>query len=208
MKKLLPLLALASTLTYAIDIQPFVGMDISTSKVGYETKRVGTETMSFGGGYYTNDIDDTSLTTYNGNPIGFKIGAIIGRTHRMHINYFNEGVEDSEINIDVETASLKYDYLFDIASGFMPYVGAHIGQNKLQFNGEENTGIMYGVQLGVLYELHKNFDLELSGNYSFATANVKINDTVLVTNSSVFNGDAGFELKSLAKISLGFNVKF
>ena len=96
-------------------------------------------------------------------------------------NYYTDGFntthEKIKSNLHSFGASLIYD--FENESGFTPYVGARISQNKLKLKGTETTnGITstnklsktttgYGAVAGINYNVTENFAIGLNLEYNY-----------------------------------------
>lgn len=209
MKKILiTMLLFIATQSLALEAKPFVGIDVSETKTDYNLKQVGITTTNFGNFASSQQISETTSKDYSDRVVGIKTGISVENTHRIYIYYSDFQVSDDIYNMGVKIASLNYDYLFKDENNFTPYIGLHVGQSKIEMQNKDDIGLIYGIQLGVLYKIHKNFEFELSGAYSMLDTKVNLDDHLIIDGTYSFNGSASSELKNITRLSLGFNIKF
>lgn len=186
------LLALGTS-AMAIDVQPFVGVGIERTTLDYKAS------ASALGYSYSDDDSDTALK--------LKAGAILDKTHRLSVSH----AKYSDNGADVRILLLNYDYLFPINEKFNLYAGAHAGQAK--YEQDVNTaigkididmsGLVYGLQVGALFDITKNIELEAGLAYS----KYNVDDTISGTYSGV-DYSAKSELEDSTSMFIGINYKF
>ena len=188
------LLALGTS-AMAIDVQPFVGVGIERTTLDYKASA-----SALGYSYsYSDDDSDTALK--------LKAGAILDKTHRLSVSH----AKYSDNGADVRILLLNYDYLFPINEKFNLYAGAHAGQAK--YEQDVNTdigkididmsGITYGLQVGALFDITKNIELEAGLAYSKYNVDDTISGTYLGVDYS-----AKSELEDSTSMFIGINYKF
>jgi len=207
-KRFIVMLFSVTTQLLALEVKPFVGIDISETKTDYSLKQVGTTITNFGNFSTMQQISETTSKDYSDTVVGIKTGISVENTHRIYIYYSDFQVDDEIYDMSVNIASLNYDYLFKDENNFTPYIGIHLGQSKLEMQNKDDSGLIYGIQLGVLYKIHKNFEFELSGVYSMLDIKVNLDDHTITEAAYSFNGLASSELKNITRLSFGFNIKF
>jgi hypothetical protein len=195
------LLAIGATSAVAMDTQWFVGLDASKVQTTVDETISGSATINgrayAASGSASTDVDDTSL--------GIKVGAILDKTHRVSLHYTKYDFDyDSYMNI----TTLSYDYLFNTNGKFTPFIGAHVGYGKVSaYDLVDDSGMLYGAQAGVIYELPNNFELEaglaLTGtNISPSTSASFSDSTVSVT------GNYSMDIGTITTMYFGINYKF
>ena len=188
------LLALGTS-AIAIDVQPFVGVGIERTTLDYKASA-----SALGYSYsYSDDDSDTALK--------LKAGAILDKTHRLSVSH----AKYSDNGADVRILLLNYDYLFPINEKFNLYAGAHAGQAK--YEQDVNTaigkididmsGLVYGLQVGALFDITKNIELEAGLAYSKYNVDDTISGTYLGVDYS-----AKSELEDSTSMFIGINYKF
>ena len=188
------LLALGTS-AMAIDVQPFVGVGIERTTLDYKASA-----SALGYSYsYSDDDSDTALK--------LKAGAILDKTHRLSVSH----AKYSDNGADVRILLLNYDYLFPINEKFNLYAGAHAGQAK--YEQDVNTaigkididmsGLVYGLQVGALFDITKNIELEAGLAYSKYNVDDTISGTYLGVDYS-----AKSELEDSTSMFIGINYKF
>lgn len=207
-KRFIAMLLFIATQLLALEMRPFVGIDISEIKADYDLQQVGITTTNFGSFNISQQISETTSKDYSDTIVGIKTGISVENTHRIYIYYSDFQVSNDIYNMGVKIASLNYDYLFRDENNFIPYIGLHVGQSELEMQNKDDIGLIYGIQLGVLYKIHKNFEFELSGAYSIFDTKVNLDNHLITDGTYSFNGNASSELKNITRLSLGFNIKF
>ena len=188
------LLALGTS-AMAIDVQPFVGVGIERTTLDYKASA-----SALGYSYsYSDDDSDTALK--------LKAGAILDKTHRLSVSH----AKYSDNGADVRILLLNYDYLFPINEKFNLYAGAHAGQAK--YEQDVNTaigkididmsGLVYGLQVGALFDITKNIELEAGLAYSKYNVDDTISRTYLGVDYSLKT-----ELEDSTSMFIGINYKF
>ncbi len=96
-------------------------------------------------------------------------------------------IADIKDKIDIRTAFLEIDQLFSIV-----YIGLNLGYiSYKEGNIINKSGVLYGIQGGILYEI--NSFLELEGNFRYSLTSVSENN---------------LDIDSWRVISAGLNIKF
>lgn len=198
-------LLLAGSAVIALDTQVFVGVDATSAKV--DTKIGFTGTATIDGVDYSNlsattDDSDTSF--------GIKTGVILDKTHRIYAYYTQLEPNMSGIETELDILTLNYEYLFGTNDNDMNvYIGAHIGQSDYEAIGFDDSSLMYGIQVGLLYNINKNIELEVGISYSEMDSKPTtpaVSGTygnVVLTNASAY-----LELENMTRGYIGLNYKF
>ena len=190
------LLALGTSIM-AVEVQPFVGIGAEIATLDY--KGSGSVPLAGYNESYSDDDSDTGLK--------LKVGAILDKNHRLSISH----AKFSNNGADVKILLANYDYLFPINEQFKLYAGAHAGQAKYEQNigtdigniGIDMSGLVYGLQVGTLYDITKNVEFEVGLAYS----KFNVDDTINGNYSGV-----GYSLKTemdkATSLYVGINYKF
>lgn len=197
MKKSLILasLTIGSLSLFALDKQYFIGSGIERSSADVK----GTFNVpNFG---IREDISDTLWAT----TLKIKTGIIFDEIHRISLSYAK--YEESESNLSL--GLINYDYLMSITKEFKIYTGVHLGKGKVDFVGEilgnqKESGLVYGPQVGMLYDITKHIELELGLDYTIYD---NIDKTVSGLNAGI-PFDAKGELDNSKSLFVGINYKF
>ena len=97
---------------------------------------------------------------------GIRAGAKEGmwRTTLL-FNYYDNTDED----INVETMLLTIDYFFvEQLSSVQPYIGINAGYANYESTGVDDSGFLYGGQIGLLFDVSSLFAMDLSYRYSLS----------------------------------------
>ena len=207
-------LIMASTSSMmAMDISPFIGLDLMKGKVKSNETYNGTVTIS--------GTSESGTYVDNGNledkTFGIKVGAIIENNHRIYLNYYKltDTVYDNKVSYALP--SINYDYLIinNALQGFIPYVGAHVGYGKTNFGNlfevvdfEDKSSLDYGINLGVIKDLTKNISLELGYRYTKVDQKSSISGTFTDQVGDSISGTVSQEIEDVQTFSLGINYKF
>jgi len=149
------LCALLGTVVEAEDVsesQKFIGVEVTMAEVqGDVVRRVDPE-ISQGAGF------------------GLRLGAQNNEWRTMFtFNYF-----DNEAR-NVEKLFLSIDYFFlksDITENYaiQPYIGMNIGYMNYEAVGIDESGMLYGGQVGGIFSLSESIDFDLGYRYSLSAA--------------------------------------
>jgi len=163
----------------AVNIEPFVGLDIGVSNGSFQANTPS--------GNVNIDGDSESL--------GFKIGAILNEKHRIYLSFSEFSPEH---DLEYGLAAINYDYLIPVKSFFILMVGAHIGYGESSFflGYEDQSEVNYGLQFGVLKDITENISLELGYKYTFID-----NEGSKPTGGTLIQED-------ISTASFGINYKF
>ena len=97
---------------------------------------------------------------------GVRIGAQADEWRTMFVfDYFNSDDDDQT----VEKGFLMVDYFFldsDIDTVVKPYIGANVGYANYESTLVDESGLLYGGQLGVVMSAGESIDVDLSYRYS------------------------------------------
>jgi len=206
------LLAAATTSLYAIEVEPFLGLDFVKGKV--DTTEGGKGTITINGNTETGSFSDNS--SVKDNTFGIKAGAILDKNHRVYINYFKlkDTVYDNDVSYTLP--SINYDYLIlnDKLNGFVPYIGAHIGYGKTDFGDfigsdfEDKSSLDYGINLGVIKDINKNVSLELGYRYTIVDEKTTQSGTFTDADGDSISGTVYQENDSVSTFTFGVSYKF
>ena len=205
MKKSLVLagLLLTSSTVMATETQWFVGLGISkmdtsvkesvTGSVAVNGTNIATAAASA-----STDIDDTAL--------GIKAGVIVDAKHRVSIE---NSKYDFDYSSEARKTTLSYDYIIDIDSEVRPFIGAHVGHLKVQaYNLVEDSGMLYGAQVGVLYDITKNIELEAGVSASATSVAPSISGAVYNDGTVAVSGTYKMDVSTIVTMGASINYKF
>ena len=127
----------------------FIGLEVGYSEV--QGERIG---------LVENTGDDVSY--------GFRIGAQDDEWRAMFLFNFYDNSENDQ---NVEQGLLAIDYFFlGDKSTFRPYMGFNIGYANYESTFVEDSGLMYGGQVGFVVVAMDTIDLDFSYRYSLSNA--------------------------------------
>ena len=164
--------------SFAAESGAYIGVDIGMSKA--------TATASAGGTNATDTESESSQT--------LKVGYYINKNNRAYVAYHN-------ISADVDTARViaaGYDYLIGDNEA-KPFVGAIIGQGSYGEDDLVLKGAVYGIQLGLNYEMNSN----LSGEIGFRYLKSSMSDNINISGT-----DVKVEIDEISNFFIGMNYKF
>lgn len=196
------LLMIGSISSYALEIQPFLGVEVNKADIDIKLSgsiTINGDTSSAGISYSVEETD-----------VGFRLGAYLDDNQRAYVNYVKYEDEGEYL----ENIALNYDYIFSLPNNItntfniMPYIGAHVGQGKLNvldvFNG---TGIIYGGQAGLIIPGTKAIELEIGYKYTF----IDVDDSVsaeVTSGGTTLNANAKIEVDDMSTFFASVNWKF
>ena len=196
MKKIVLSLFFIASSIFAVEVKPFVGLDIASIDANVEGR------VSMEGVNASKNIDFKDITVI------LKAGMILEKNHRLYFSYINTSDTIEGTKADYSLPAINYDYLIkhDRLNGFMPYVGIHIGYGKTDFGTDglvNESSVDYGFQVGVLKDITENISLELGYKFTFIDAESSISGTVLGVATTVT-----YENKDTRALFFGVNYKF
>ena len=187
-------LVVASTSMMAMDLRYFLGAGAnrvdSDSKTTLNLPSVGISASS------SDSFKDTGLS--------LKTGVILDKTHRVSIGYSDYSKDD----IDATTITGNYDYLIPMNNEFRLYTGVHLGDTTMKMNDVDlgaikASGLVYGAQVGAIYDITKNIEFELGLAYSKYNVDKSFSGTISGVD---YNGK--IELEDSTSMFAGINYKF
>ncbi len=101
---------------------------------------------------------------------GIRIGAQDGQWRTTFLfDYFDSSDDDQ----NVEKGMLTVDYFFlEESSTVRPFIGVNLGYANYESTFVDDSGILYGGQVGIVVGLTENIDLDLSFRYSLSEIDV------------------------------------
>ena len=196
MKKSLVLasLVVASTSMMAMDLQYFLGA--GANRVDNDSKTT-VNVPSVG-------ISDSSSDSFKDTGLALKTGVILDKKHRVSIVYSDYSKND----IDATTITGNYDYLIPMNNEFRLYTGVHLGDTTMKMNDVDlgsikASGLVYGAQVGAIYDITKNIEFELGLAYSKYNVDKSFSGTIRGVD---YNGK--IELEDSTSMFAGINYKF
>ena len=168
------LCATLGTTLYARDdisqSKPFIGLEIGYATVQGDVGAIGI------------------IRDYEGSDIeyGIRIGAKKEEWRTtLSFNYF-DSVDDYAQNYEKYLASFDYFFLASNKSNFQPYLGVNVGyinyesdsylDSHLDEQDIDMSGFIYGAQVGVLFSVTENIDLDIMYRYSISNATMDSHD--------------------------------
>jgi len=138
-------------------------------------------------------------TTYEALKFGKYFG--FGRVGAM----FGHG--NSKDGVSSNYLGVSYDYMFYNQGKFTPFVGASLSYAKATATGDgfmvDETGFNYGGELGVIYDIAKNIELELGAR--FLASNMSGNDTQTISGNPI---KVNIDIDNIQQYYFGVNYKF
>ena len=114
----------------------------------------------------------------------------------------------SKNDIDATTITGNYDYLIPMNNEFRLYTGVHLGDTTMKMNDVDlgsikASGLVYGAQVGAIYDITKNIEFELGLAYSKYNVDKSFSGTISGVD---YNGK--IELEDSTSMFAGINYKF
>ena len=213
MKKSLLIAGLLTASSLFAETKPFIGIDFTNTDVDY------TDTYSITGGSYTyggTTYNNSGSVSYNGSDSDsqptFKAGVILDDSHRVYLRY---GAFDGENDAEVKITTAHYDYMFDVKNDYdiTPYIGAFAGMGKFETYIGDDTGLVYGANIGMVIPITDNLEFDVS--YAYAANDIEVKESVSGLTGTYsgftfnnFSASAATELKDFSIFNIGFNYKF
>lgn len=196
MKKSLVMVSLVavSTSMMAMDLQYFLGAGVNRvdndSKTTINMPSVG--------------YSDTSSDSFKDTGLALKTGIILDKKHRISIAYSDYSKNDT----DATSITGNYDYLIPMNNEIRLYTGLHLGDTTMKINDVDlgsvkASGLVYGAQVGAIYDITKNIEFELGLAYSKYNVDKSISGTI---SGIDYNGK--IELEDSTSMFAGINYKF
>jgi len=160
----------------------YVGLDIGNTEADLSAKAPSI-------GYNTSSEDDGGSQT-------LKVGKYIDENSRVAVFYQNVNADDADVGI----LGVGYDYLIGDAP-LKPFIGAFLGYGSYDVESVDVdiSGIVYGIQAGVNYEINTNFSAE--AGYRIMKSNME--DSIDVLGHTLT-----FEIEDIRNWYIGLNYKF
>lgn len=160
----------------------YIGADLGSTKAEASVRSTGLgldESESDSGGSQT-----------------LKAGRYFDSNNRAAVFYHNINAEDSDFGI----FGLEYDYLFG-ENDLKPFAGAVLGYGRYKLHDPsfEITGLVYGVQAGINYEINTDFSVE---------AGVRLMRSTLNETYRYLGWDADFAIDNFRNWYIGINYVF
>jgi hypothetical protein len=166
-----------------------VGFEFGASNTNATTKATNLNT-----GVSASETGSTD-TTYEGIKVGnyFDYGRV-----GVSVGHVNE-----KDNVSGNYLGLTYDYMFYNDSKVTPFIGgtvaysdAPVDFSPLNFH---ETGMEYGGEIGILYDISKELDLEIGARYLASSAS---------GNQTVSNIKVEVDVNTVMQYYFGLNYKF
>jgi hypothetical protein len=145
----------------------------------------------------------TLNTTYEAIKVGkyFEYGRIYGS-----FSYQNE-----KDDISSYSYGLGYDYLFRNKSDFTPFIGLNASYSKAKIDDDDAKvlsldkpkGFNYGAEVGFLYAMSKNVELEIGARYMISNV-----DESFTYDDGISKINVKMENDRIIQYYLGLNYKF
>ncbi len=187
-------LVLASTSMMAMDLQYFLGAGVERGDLDYKINGSGSN------GNVINLSDNVTDST-----LKLKAGIILDNTHRVSISHANFNATDTDFRVILG----NYDYLMPINNEFRLYAGVHVGNAEYKETNIDTlgtakiSGLAYGAQVGGIYDITKNIELELGLAYT------KYNlDKTFNWSDGGVDMTAKIEIEDSTSMFAGLNFKF
>ena len=101
----------------------------------------------------------------NGVEFGLRLGAQNQQWRTLiALNYYDNVDDDQEYVKGIIT----FDYLLIDNSSIQPYVGVNVGYIDYTSDVRDDAGFLYGGQVGLMYLLSENIQVDISYRYSIA----------------------------------------
>jgi opacity protein-like surface antigen len=129
-----------------------IGLEVGASTIQADT-----------GGYLGESDHDGSSAEF-----GFRLGAQLDTWRVMLIlDYFDSSDDDQ----NYEKGLVSVDYFFPREEeGVKPYIGLNTGYLNYESTDIDESGFLYGGQLGATYRVKENIDLDVMYRYSLTEA--------------------------------------
>jgi hypothetical protein len=139
------------------------------------------------------DFSDDEVSTEK----SFRAGAIYKNNSRAYASF---GLNDFD-GLEQRSIKISGDKLFPLASIVSLFAGVSAGATSFEDERLDETGIIYGFQVGALIHLSKNLSLEGGWSYDITTASYEYPD---LTGGILDAGELSFERVSTAKFGANY----
>ncbi|MDQ7047888.1 MAG: hypothetical protein Q9M39_09915 [Sulfurovum sp.] len=171
------LLAVALTSSLYAENKSFIGMELGYAFVQGDV-----------GGFFPGDV----IRDHKGSDIeyGVRMGAQNEEWRTtLSYNYFDAEENGIVQNYEKGLVALDYFYLFENKMDFQPFIGASVGYiNYESTNNIDMSGLIYGLETGIVFSVTDAIDIDLLYRYSLANAAQDDRDASLDHVSSVVFG--------------------
>ncbi len=208
------ILALGITSASAMDI--FIGIEGSMATANSKfTVNTGTVTTEDSGSHVkTFPPGSISSEKSMGLGIGIKAGVILAQNHRVSIHASDySNLEAVGSDLELQTYTLNYDYMFVNDSKATPYLGIHAGMSDSEFLGFSDMSEMYGVQAGIIASITDSLEWEMGMSYSYLTSKptTGLQNRSIVEDGTTYdftNANAELEMQDMTRVYTSLNYKF
>jgi len=126
--------------------EKIIGLEVGASKIEADS-------IFLGDNYEGNDIE-----------YGLRLGAQNKQWRTLIVlNYYDANDDDQEYIKGMAT----FDYLLIQDSPLKPYLGVNVGYIDYTSQERDDSGFLYGGQVGVLYRVAENIQVDVTYRYSF-----------------------------------------
>ena len=155
-------------------------------------------------------------TSDSGGSQSIKVGKYLGNAGRTYAIYTRYNTDS---NVDLNSYGVGYDYLFYNSTSFIPFIGVNLGYFNYKASGLDAalagsgvtsssdsiniSGLTYGLNIGAMYEINKNFEIEAGARFIANNAD----DTVTFTNGVNSVALKG-EIDKIVQYYIGLNYNF
>lgn len=187
MKKLLALgVALAMSAPAFSNDGLFVGVGIGNSKLSYD--------------YDDEFFNESGSDSESDIAFYLRGGKFLRNDVRAYIDLTKVGYD----GLDQLSVTASVDKLFPVAEQVNLYVGGSLGYVSLDLEeASKESGILYGVQAGALFNANKNIDIDFGLSYLLSTAEFKESEEFMGSTYTT-----KIEFKDLMTFKVGVNYRF
>lgn len=197
MKKIVLSALLATTCIFAVDVEPYIGLNI-----GFANTELDVQATNL-----TNSKSASASVRSHELAFGISGGAILNNNHRVSLNYTNSSGEfesnGAEIEGDLDLFLVNYDYLFTLGKAtpsLHPYIGINVGYADVE---GLDSDIAYGINLGLIQNINETVSFELG--YKFTYLDASSTETGSILGNPV---SATAEVESAHNVFVAVNYKF
>ncbi|RBQ29817.1 hypothetical protein CRU91_02480 [Aliarcobacter vitoriensis] len=176
-----------SSLLEALDIDYFTGINLKKTQAKISHNLDIYIPTQFGT-IVQNEQKDQSIQDTSPE---LKIGVILNNQFRVYLSAIEYKTELFKLKL----VTGNYEYLIPINDNFRFFTGFHLGTFK--------DNMVYGLQIGSIYDITKNIEFEIGGVYSKYRKDVKIEG-----EKFGYSYSNRIKVKNSSSIYTGFNFKF
>lgn len=174
----------------------FVGANLSSADTGIKIS--GTVTINsttYSAGYKDSDRDTN-------------LNAKFGYIDNSARYYIQTGKLFDKGTTEYKSTTINYDRLLNkTVSGFIPFVGLHIGRGEGKIYGLKDTGNEYGIQAGILNNINDKAQFEAGVRHTFTSAKLTASQSgTYVGHTYSVNGELSSD--DVTALYVGLNYKF